>query len=202
MYLETDLIKLGETDVSALAEKVSSLSEEMWMENESRQKKFAVHTHTQTIRMIYDPDFRHRNPTRYPIMDAFEPLMSPLIRMIEDHYAKALEGKIIPQEFKPSYFVRTIMTRLDPQGEIEPHTDGGMSLKRCHRIHLPIITNEKCIFTTGETSLHMRAGEVWEINNRQMHCVKNNGDEPRVHMILDFVQPGEYIEDPKGPVVA
>lgn len=202
MHLGTDVIKLGEVDVSALAEMASTVTEEKWAENDARQKKFSVHTHTQTVQLIYDPDFRHRNPTRFQIMDEYEPLLARVFQLIEGHYAKALEEKIIPQERKPPYFVRIIMTRLSAGGEIEAHTDGGMSLKRCHRIHLPIITNEKCMFTSGETTLHMRAGELWEINNRQMHCVKNEGDESRVHIILDYVQPGEYIEDPKGPVVA
>lgn len=202
MFLETDVIKLGEIDVSDLAEKVSALSDQTWLQDTTRQRKFAVHVDTQTIWMIYDSDFRHANPTRHPIMNEFEPLMTPVLDLIKDFYSKTLEQKIIPEEKKPGYFIRIIMTRLSPGGLINGHTDGGMSLKRCHRVHLPVITNEKCLFKTGNTTLHMRAGEVWEINNRQIHGVKNAGDEARVHMILDYVQPGEYIEDPKGPVVA
>ena len=205
MYIDTDIVKLGEVDVAALSEKIGAISDEAWNQNTSRQKIFPAHADTQTLWMVYDADFRHLNPTRHSLMDEYETLLAPTLELITGHYAKALANKIIPEmrdNPRPGYFIRIIMTRLRAGGGIIVHRDGGMSLKRCHRIHLPIITNEKCMFTTGETTFHMRAGEVIEINNRQDHGVQNDGDEPRVHIILDYVQPGEFIEDPKGPVVA
>jgi hypothetical protein len=32
---------------------------------------------------------------------------------------------------------------------------------------------------------------MYEINNRRMHSVQNRSEEDRVHVILDFVLPGE-----------
>ena len=202
MYLEADTIKLGALDVSELAEKVATLSEEEWMRDEARQKKFAVHKHTQTIWLIFDRDYRHRGPTHRDMMDVFGDLTTPALDLIKDFYKEILKEKIRPEHHGPDYFVRIIMTRLAPGGEIRPHRDGGYSLLRCHRIHLPIITNDKCVFRVGDTSMHMPAGELWEINNRLEHGVKNDGDEARIHMIFDYVQPGEIVDDPKGQVVA
>ena len=205
MYIETDIVRLGEVNVSALTERISAISEEAWNQNTSRQKIFPAHADTQTLWMVYDPDFRHMNPTRRDLMDEYEPLLAPTLELIAGHYANTLADKIVPemrQQPRPGYFIRIIMTRLRAGGNITIHRDGGMSLKRCHRVHLPVITNEQCMFTSGNTTLHMRAGEVYEINNRQDHGVQNGGDAARVHIILDYVQPGEYIEDPKGPVVA
>jgi hypothetical protein len=31
----------------------------------------------------------------------------------------------------------------------------------------------------------MKAGELWEINNHQLHSVENNGEEDRIHLIID-----------------
>ena len=60
-----------------------------------------------------------------------------------------------------------------------------------HRIHLSIITNDEVWFTVGNETIHMREGELYEINNRRMHSVKNAGSEDRVHLIMDYVLPGE-----------
>jgi hypothetical protein len=50
---------------------------------------------------------------------------------------------------------------------------------------------------------HFAPGEIWEINNRKYHAVRNLGEEARVHLILDYVVPGEEIQDPtEGLVVA
>lgn len=202
MFIGSDVVKLGEFDVTALAEKVARISDETWSEKRGRQQEFPVHADTQTIWLLYDDDFRHFNPTRRPAMDEFETDIAPLLGLIESNYQETLKDRIIPEKFKPAYFIRIIMARLRAGGKIGVHADGGYSLKRCHRVHLPIITSEKCLLTCGDTTLHMRPGEIWEINNRQWHSVDNDGDEPRVHMILDYVQPGELVNDPKGPVAA
>jgi hypothetical protein len=94
------------------------------------------------------------------------------------------------------------MTRLAPGGRITPHSDGGYSLARCHRIHVPILSNPDCRFRVGDTTLVMKPGEVWEINNRLTHAVENDGAAARVHLILDWVQPGETILDRDGTLVA
>lgn len=202
MHLEVDTRKLGEIDVSALAEKVAALPEDEWRRDVARQKKFDVHVATQTIWLIYDPDFRHRFPTRREMMDQFEPIMAPLLSTIDEFYAASPPEKIVPEKQKPNYYIRIILTRLSAGGEISRHRDGGYSLQRCHRIHVPIITNEDCKFRVGETVMRMRAGEIWEINNRLQHAVNNDGADARVHMILDYVRPGEVVNDPNGSVVA
>ena len=201
VFLDKDVVKLGDIDVSGLAAHASALPEDVWAQEASRQKKFPAHIDTQTIWMIYDADFRHLNPTRHAMMDACQAYMEPVMGVVREHYAEGVP-RVPNAPDQPGYFIRIIMTRLNAGGAIKPHVDGGYSLKRCHRIHAPLITNEKCMFTTGDTTLHMRAGELWEINNRQLHGVVNDGDEPRVHMILDYVVPGELIPDPKGEVVA
>ena len=74
-------------------------------------------------------------------------------------------------------------------------------MRRCHRIHLPLITNDEVIFDVGESSMKMAEGELWEINNRREHAVANNSDNDRIHIILDYVIAGEKIRDTKGFVI-
>jgi tetratricopeptide (TPR) repeat protein len=57
----------------------------------------------------------------------------------------------------------------------------------CHRIHLPIVTNEDVVFHVGGEEINMHAGELWEINNGTVHGVENRGTEDRIHLIVDWM---------------
>jgi hypothetical protein len=65
------------------------------------------------------------------------------------------------------------------------------SLTHSHRVHLPVVTNDEVRFVVGGETVNLREGQLFEINNRRMHSVHNDGAEDRVHLILDYVLPGE-----------
>ena len=79
---------------------------------------------------------------------------------------------------------------------ITPHRDYGPSMLRSHRYHLALVTNDQVEFAIGGQIQHLAPGEIWEINNRKLHAVRNLGAEGRVHLILDYVVPGEVVLDP------
>ena len=62
------------------------------------------------------------------------------------------------------------------------------------RIHVPVITNPGVVFTVGDDSVHMAAGECWVFDSFTHHEVRNTGSERRVHMVLDTVG-GERLWD-------
>ena len=95
------------------------------------------------------------------------------------------------EQYGLGYFVRATLVRLNAGGSISQHQDNNFSLTHSHRVHVPVITNDDVTFTVGSESINMRPGEVIEINNRRLHSVENNGSEHRVHLILDYVLPGE-----------
>ena len=70
--------------------------------------------------------------------------------------------------------------------EIAEHIDEAGIYKYAHRVHIPIITNEGCIFTIDGEEGRMAAGEIVEINNTVPHSVVN-GDMDRVHLIVDII---------------
>ena len=58
------------------------------------------------------------------------------------------------------------------------------NVKRCHLA----TTNEECFFTVGDDKRNLKLGEIWEINNdKKTHGVSNNGDEDRIHLIVDWI---------------
>jgi aspartyl/asparaginyl beta-hydroxylase/L-proline 3-hydroxylase-like protein len=59
--------------------------------------------------------------------------------------------------------------------------------RNAHRVHIPLATNDSCFFSEGNSVFRMRVGEVWFLDASQIHSVASLSDEPRVHLILDFV---------------
>ena len=56
-----------------------------------------------------------------------------------------------------------------------------------HRIHVPIITNNECIFTVNNEKVPMDIGYAIEINNLLPHSVNNkSATKDRVHLIFDI----------------
>jgi quercetin dioxygenase-like cupin family protein len=191
MHFDGKFRFIGSVDPEPLARTVESFGEDAWLEFSNRQENYNPHRKTNTIPLLYDEDARHSNPTAWPRFKAIEPLLQPVF----DHIRTA--NSVVGDD---GYFVRIILTRLAPHAWINRHRDAGHSLKRSHRNHLAIITEESVEFEVGEEVRHLAPGEIWEINNRAGHAVRNNSPRPRIHMILDYVVPGERIEDPDGVV--
>lgn len=92
---------------------------------------------------------------------------------------------------------RVRFMRLKPGGgELERHTDqvdpdSGGSKGKLARIHFPIKTNDKVVFTVWDTvgnpqKIHMKKGECWFLDTRKPHMAVNGGDEERIHLVVDI----------------
>jgi aspartyl/asparaginyl beta-hydroxylase (cupin superfamily) len=195
MYFDGSFRHIGTIDPQALVHAVESIDEQGWQEFAHRQQKFSVHRQTQTIPLLFDDDMRHTDPTAWPRLAQFESMLEPVLGQIVAANPPAADSA------EDGYFVRIILTRLSPGSYITPHRDKGDSLKRSHRNHLALTTNPLVDFGIDGEIRHFAPGEIWEINNRKFHAVRNLGDQPRIHMILDYVVPGEEIHDPDGLVI-
>jgi hypothetical protein len=195
MHFDGAFRHIGTVDAQPLLQVVDSLGEEAWSEYVRRQAKFQVHRHTQTIPLIFDEDMRHTDPTIWPRFAEIEPAMKPALDAIRQAHPSAADGG-------EGYFVRIILTRLSPGAFITPHRDRGESIMRSHRHHLALRTNDRVDFGVDDQVRHFAAGEIWEINNRKPHAVRNLGEEARIHLILDYVVPGEQIHDPDEGLLA
>lgn len=71
---------------------------------------------------------------------------------------------------------------------IPEHIDFMYHYESTIRIHVPIKTNENVIFKfpTVDKSLNMKVGEIVEFNNNIPHSGRNDSEEDRIHLILDF----------------
>lgn len=93
---------------------------------------------------------------------------------------------------------RVRFMRLKPGGgELERHTDqvdpdSGGSKGKLARIHFPIKTNDKVVFTVWDPKgvpqvVRMKKGECWFLDTRKAHTAINGGDEERIHLVVDIV---------------
>lgn len=191
MNFAGNFLHLGNVDIGLLRRQVDELTDQQWAAYELRQNRYEVHRDTQTIGLVFDPDFRHTHPTRLPMLDVFHDAIYPALQFVAGRFENTGKGKALVQEFGLGYFIRTTLVRLKAGGAIDPHQDNNFSLTHSHRVHLPVITNDRVLFTVGRETTALPAGELFEINNRRLHSVKNDSGEDRVHLILDFVLPGE-----------
>ena len=182
---------IGHIETHELKKLVLSLTDDQWDDFSIRQNIYEVHQNTKTIGLVYDLDFRHSHPTRLPTLAMFEEALRPVLMKTAAHYEESEAGKKLIQNNKLGYFVRASLVKLMAGRDIAAHRDMNFSLTHSHRVHLPIITNDEVWFTVGKESINMREGDLYEVNNRRIHSVVNKGTEDRVHLILDFVLPGE-----------
>ena len=196
MHFDGEFRHIGTVDPEPLVRVIESFGEDAWNDFAVRQEVFEPHRRTQTIPLLFDLDGRHRHPTPWPRFAQIRPVLGPSLVAIREANPP---GAGMPDN---GYFIRIILTRLSPGSNIEPHQDGGYTLLRSHRYHLALTTNKLVEFEIDEKVQHLAAGEIWEINNRKTHAVRNLSQEARIHMILDYVLPGEKIPDPEGLVIA
>ena len=198
MNFDGNLRQIGDIDVARFAQHAAKITDADWTADAFRQKTYEVHKQTQTIRLIMDEDGRHRDPTYHPSYETYNALLEPIEIFIRRQFEQTLKAKRLRKKHGRGYFIRMILVKLLTNGNIPHHVDQGETLTKSHRMHLPIIINEQNLFSVGDTEMHMKPGELWEINNRREHGVVNGGSEDRIHLIVDYVLAGEKIIDADG----
>lgn len=97
---------------------------------------------------------------------------------------------IFTEKVGEGYPVRIVFLNMPPGKVVYPHKDKGISVLKNHRIHIPIYTNNDVIFSIEDENKNMKRGEIVEIDNTLMHDVRNDGDTPRIHLLVDWYVKG------------
>ena len=150
---------LGKIEVPQLPDTLN------WERYTFRQKTHQVHSQTKTIPLIWD-----------------QTLKGEVIYHPDYIYFKEFLEQL---PFKN--IISAILINLPAGKSIPRHIDTASFFKRHHRVHIPIVTNEKCLFTVGDEIRHLEQGEIWEIDNDNCyHSVINNGATDRIHLLIDY----------------
>jgi hypothetical protein len=151
-----------------------------WDEWDFRRKRFHMLYQTQTIPLLFDETWHFTHVQKHKHYSLFETEIDKLT----NHFKSVIFNG-------DGYFLSALLVRLLSGNDIKHHIDNSIHYQTSlfTRIHIPISTNEKCIFTVGDESKNLKTGELWQINYTQMyHSVTNQGDTDRIHLILDWVQ--------------
>lgn len=168
---------LGPVDITALRAAVMKIPEEVWdAENADKPNRFEALDKTRHI------VFRFVDSTRDWRQSYDRPLWAEWRPIIEPVMAKATA----PYGYRRSVFPRVMLARMAPGGVIHMHVDANPAAKWPHKIHVPLLTNEKVTFFVGGAGHHFAAGEAVEVNNLGPHGVRNEGDTDRIHLIFEY----------------
>jgi hypothetical protein len=82
-------------------------------------------------------------------------------------------------------------------GELQRHTDqvdpdAGNGIGALARLHFPLSTNPKVVFTTWNENdqpeyHHFSKGECWVLDTRKPHMAVNGGESERIHLVVDTI---------------
>ena len=165
---------LGEgIDVRAIRGSLGRTSTDCWGDSD-REHRFEVHRKTNALILIGFEDELHTERQFHTDWPVWKPLVKPILDHVQAYYRDN------------GFPARIIFAKLFGHSHIPIHTDSGYSLLNCHRVHIPIVSNDQVAFNVGGEEKCMRCGEIWEINNGRDHSVENKGDD-RIHLIVDWM---------------
>ena len=160
----------GNYPIGDILNKLSNLD---WGEFTFRQKTYETHSNTLTVPLLWDDE--KRSIKYWKDHEIFKDNLNEISNLLNEKIGKG--------------FIETaILINLPKTKKIDSHYDAGMYFSERNRIHIPIITNNKCIFEVNGEEINMKQGEIWEINNSgKPHSVINGGEEDRIHLLIDWL---------------
>lgn len=189
----TSIRRLGPVDIVALKAAVLALPEAVWdAENAGKPNRFEALDKTRHIVFRFVDSVRDwRSSHDRPAWAEWRDLLEPV-----------LQAAVAPYGYANGAFPRVMFARMAPGGEIKPHRDANAAAKWPHKIHVPLLTNDKVTFFIEGTGYHLPEGEAAEVNNMGVHAVKNDGDTDRIHLIFEYFDPDQPTPDWLPRVIA
>lgn len=181
MYLhETHFVPYGKVNtdnIQALKEHYLKYDDSVWDVNTTRQDVHFVHKKTKSIvfRFLVDID-KVNSSVEYKMWPEFRHFLEPIIAECQSFFEH--ETKLN----------RCCMAKLPAGADIPAHVDAASSFDNVHRIHIPLFTNPDVEFIVDRKRVIMDEDHAYEINNKLMHGVINNGDKDRIHLIIDLLK--------------
>jgi hypothetical protein len=189
----TTIRRLGPVDIAALKAAVLAIPEAVWdAENAGKPNRFEALDKTRHIVFRFVDSVRDwRGSHDRPAWAEWRALIEPV-----------LQRAVAPYAYANGAFPRVMLARMAAGGEIKPHRDANAAAKWPHKIHVPLLTNDRVTFYVDGVGYHLPEGEAAEVNNMGVHAVKNDGDTDRIHLIFEYFDPDQPTPDWLSRVVA
>lgn len=173
---------LGQVDVADLKAAVLVIPEDQWnAENADKPNRFEALDVTRHIVFRFVANFRDwRDSYDRPLWAEWRHLLLPVMEAATADYG-----------YERGVYPRVMLARMTAGGVIQPHRDANPAAKWPHKIHVPLVTNDKVIFRVEGAQYIMPEGEAVEVNNMGVHSVENRGDTDRIHLIFEYYDAGQ-----------
>lgn len=172
----TSIRSLGHVDITALREAVLDIAEDVWdAEDADKPNRFEALDRTRHIAFRFVDNFQDwRQSHDRPLWAQWRALIEPV-----------LAQSVKPYGYARAAFPRVMLARMAAGGVIKPHRDANPAAKWPHKIHVPLLTNDKVTFFVDGVGYHFAEGEAIEVGNMAVHAVQNAGDSDRIHLIFE-----------------
>jgi hypothetical protein len=173
----TSIRQLGAVDITDLRTAVLAIPEDVWdAENAEKPNKFEALDRTRHIVFRFVSNFQDwRQSYDRPLWEQWRPLLEPVLMQATRDYRYARGA-----------YPRVMLARMAPGGIIQPHRDANPAAKWPHKIHVPLLTNERVTFYIDGVGYHFPEGEAVEVSNMAVHAVQNAGTTDRIHLIFEY----------------
>lgn len=122
--------------------------------------------------------------TVYEAWYSWQDILKPIIDHVMENHLGGIDA----------FVNKCFFNRLGPHGLLWPHWDDEPSMAVSKRVHLVVKTNPLVDFIIDDQVFNFSDGDLVEIDNIAMHSVKNNSDETRIHLVMDFYHP-DFIKE-------
>lgn len=169
--------QLGQVDIKDLREAVLAIPEAVWdAENSVKPNRFEALDRTRHIVFRFVSGFEDwRRSDNHRLWDEWRALLEPVLSQATKDYG-----------YERGSYPRIMLARMAPGGIIHPHRDGNPAAKWPHKIHVPLLTNDKVTFFVDGVGYHFAEGGAVEVNNMGVHAVANEGATDRIHLIFEY----------------
>jgi hypothetical protein len=179
MKLSAPLIRLFDCPVDAIASALPDTFSAVWDADRSRQTTYPVHRTTRSIIFEWlDNDWRVGGPVNVK-KHAYAPA-----ELSDAVYGCA---ELLALSYPGGRLIRMALAELPPRARIPSHVDNGIGVTAMHRCHVPVVTNRNVHFYIDRVSYYLERGVAYEFDNTRLHAVDNRSDEPRIHLLCDFM---------------
>ena len=76
---------------------------------------------------------------------------------------------------------------LGPGAKVQEHVDTDYYWKHRLRVHIVLQSNPQALFGCDGRTLQLPVGECWVSNNWAPHWIANEGQEDRIHIVIDTI---------------
>lgn len=171
MKLEVPYKVVGKIDTKLTDAFINKLVKDDWYVYDYRQPMNGMKD-CNSIPLRHSSEYTSSTIRNMPLFEKFEKELQDVLDYLKTFY-------------KFEEYV-AFMARLQPGGVIDPHHDSGEFLEQIHRVHVPLQTNSKCVYTVEDIEVNMEVGNVYEIDNMRVHGVYNRGDDYRIHLVINL----------------